>query len=89
MDVEEDVKEVQFIVKATSGLLQGKSPYVQGAALADLLAMWLAGHVILGDPKKTKRLHEEMIAAHIKTVRSLIEINYHARVEPELRRRSN
>jgi hypothetical protein len=89
MDVEDEVKQVQFIVKAASALLQGKPPQVQGAALADLLAMWLAGHLILGDPKKTKRLREGMIAEHMKTVRDLIEINYRDRIEPELRRRSN
>ena len=89
MSVKDDVKEVEFIVKAASGLLHGRSGQVQGAALADLLAMWLAGHLILGDPKKTKRLREEMIAAHLKTVRAMIEINYRDRIQPELRRRSN
>jgi hypothetical protein len=89
MDVEDEVKEVQFIVKGAGALLMGKSPQVQGAALADLLAMWLAGHLILGDPKKTKRLREAMIAAHLKVVRDLVEINYRERIEPELRRRSN
>lgn len=58
-------------------LLAGKPPAVQGAALADLLATWLAGHVS-EDPALTDKLRAVLLAEHIATVKKLIPIN-----EPE------
>jgi hypothetical protein len=48
-------------------LLAGLPPQVQGAALADLLATWLAGH----EPE----LREALLDLHIHTVRELVPIN--------------
>jgi hypothetical protein len=84
-----DVKEVEFIVKGASALLEGRPPQVQSAALADLLAMWLAGHLILGDPKATKRLREELLKGHLTTMWRLVDVHYRERIEPELKKRAN
>jgi len=86
MSDEEDADEVMALVKAVRPLFAGKPVHVQGAALADLLAMWLAGHVLLGDPKETKRMREHMLRLHVTGVRALIDINYKLRVEPQLKR---
>jgi hypothetical protein len=59
-------------------LLSGQPPEVQGAALADLLATWLAGHVVEGDAAATSTLREEMLAEHMHIVRQLIPINSRA-----------
>jgi hypothetical protein len=48
-------------------LLAGHPPEVQGAVLADLLAIWLVGHA--------PALREQMLALHIEMVRELIEPN--------------
>ena len=48
-------------------LLAGHHPAIQGAALADLLATWLAGH--------DADLREAMLDAHIHIVRELVPIN--------------
>jgi hypothetical protein len=59
-------------------LLAGKRPEIQGAALADLLAIYLAGHRVEGDPAATNRLREELLAMHVEQVRQLIEPNARA-----------
>jgi hypothetical protein len=55
-------------------LLAGWEPAVQGAALADLLARWLAGH-FTGDRGTTKSLRDVMLAEHIRSVVQLIDVN--------------
>jgi hypothetical protein len=52
----------------------GRDPEVVGAALADLMAIFLASHV--GDGKD--ELREELLALHVETVRKLIPINERA-----------
>jgi len=58
-------------------VLHGHGPIVQGAVLADLLAMWLAGHVGSG----AAELREHLLADHMKLVRKLIEVNEPAILE--------
>ena len=64
-------KEVERIVNAIKPLLAGHPPEVQGAVLADLLAMFLAGHV--GPDADTVR--EDLLWFHIDLVRQLIPVN--------------
>jgi hypothetical protein len=80
-----DPADVEALVAAVSPMFVGQPPEVQGAALADLLAMWLAGHVA-PDPKTTRQFHEEMLKMHIRAVRRLIPINYAQKIEPLLKR---
>jgi hypothetical protein len=84
----EDANEVFALVSAIRPLLSGKPAQVQGAVLADLLAMWLAGHVHLGDPEATKRARELMLEMHIVGVKALIDINYEMTVEPQIKART-
>jgi hypothetical protein len=63
-------------------MLAGKPAAMQGAILADLLAMWLAGHV--EDPDN-EGLRELVLAAHIEAVRALIPVNFKLFVEPQLK----
>jgi hypothetical protein len=55
--------------------LAGKPAQVQGAVLADLLAMWLAGHVFRVSCDATRTLRQELLQMHLKTVRQLIPEN--------------
>ena len=55
-------------------LLAGLDPGVQSAALADLLAMWLAGH-ITDSPQSTEAFREALLADHIELVRRLVPVN--------------
>lgn len=81
--------EAQRLVRAIGPILAGHASAAQGAALADLLAIWLAGHVALGDPEATEALREGLLAAHMEAVRGLIPVNHKSLIEPELKRRQN
>ena len=59
--------EVEAIVEAIRPMLAGKTPEVQGAVLADLLAIFLAGH--------HPELREQLLTMHIEGVRKLIAPN--------------
>lgn len=63
-----DVDEVVLLIKP---ILAGRHPAVIGAALADLLAILLAGHRG-GDAEV---LREHILAQHIEHVRMLIPVN--------------
>lgn len=58
------------LVEKIRPLLAGHDPRIQGAALADLLAIWLAGHVIA-----TPEDRDALLALHIEYVRQLVPIN--------------
>jgi predicted amidophosphoribosyltransferase len=66
-------------------MLAGMPPEAQGAILADLLAIWLAGHVDLdGD---SDGLIELILQAHLEAVRKLVPVNFKLYVEPQLKER--
>jgi hypothetical protein len=85
-DAGKQADEAMALVKKITPLLKGKDPGVQGAALADLLAIWLAGHFYPDDPQATALVREQMIEAHLVAVRALIEVNGKMRVAPRLAR---
>jgi hypothetical protein len=68
-------EEVERIVASIHPLLVGQAPQVQGAALADLLATWVAGHIILGDAPETDALRRRLVEMHIEMVRKLVTLN--------------
>lgn len=67
--------EVVRVVERIRPLLAGHQPEVQGAALADLLATWLAGHVVPSDREATEALRERLLAPLLDTVRALVPVN--------------
>jgi hypothetical protein len=62
-----DALEVAMVSTAIQPLLKGREPQLQGAVLADLLSIWLAGHA--------PQLREEILALHINSVRALIPVH--------------
>ena len=70
-DIDDLVKESQKLVEACSKLLAGQGPMVQGAALADLVAMWLSG--FQGDDATTMR--KKMLDNLLIAVEGLTEVN--------------
>ena len=68
-------EQVAPIVQSIRPLLAGKPPELQGAVLADLLAIWLAGHTVQGDPAATRQLRTEVLEAHLAGMRPLIAVN--------------
>lgn len=76
MDTVDDlVDQIEPLVKrlwpVVSAELAGKAPQVQGAVLADLTAIWLAGH-IGPDKEKVRRF---LLRAQIRMIKMLIEPN--------------
>jgi hypothetical protein len=67
--------EAAKMLDECSKALVGHETYVQGAVLADLLSMWLAGHNVVGDREATDRLREGLLQEHIQAVRALIPVS--------------
>ena len=88
MTTRDDATEAMELVAAIRPMLAGRRPEVQSAALADLLAQWLAGHVMLGDPKQTRKKRKQMLKMHLVAVEALIDINYKISVEPQIKART-
>lgn len=64
----DEEKRVMELINRIAPMLAGQGPHVQSAVLADLLAMWLAGHL----PSEAR---EQVLANHIAVVRELTKIN--------------
>jgi hypothetical protein len=56
-------------------ILAGHPPEAQGAALADCVALWLAGHHVPGDESATRKMRAELLADFCFCVRQLVPIN--------------
>lgn len=55
-------------------LLAGRGAMTQGAIIADLVARWLAGHIIPGDPWETQSYRAQLLELHIATVKQYLPI---------------
>ena len=69
------VEAIAKLIEALKPVLAGHPPEVQGAALADCLAMWLAGHHVPGDEDATRSMRAELLANHCFAVRNLVPVN--------------
>ena len=64
-------------------VLAGKGPLVAGAVLADVVSLWIAGHVMVNDNdpspentlKETRELRQHLLTDFIIAVESLIPIS--------------
>lgn len=71
-----DPKEIaDYSERHLQPLLAGLPPAFQGAVLADLLAIWLAGHFVPGDIDATRTMRAELLATHLQGVRDLVNVN--------------
>lgn len=59
--------ETQELVNQIAPMLHGRDPGVTGGCLADLLAMWLAGHPDF--------VREDMLAFHMMSTMELVAVN--------------
>jgi hypothetical protein len=65
----------QELCNKIAPLLGGNDPAVQSAALADLTAMWIAGHFVHNNVAGTKELRQALLREHVKLIRQLIPLN--------------
>jgi uncharacterized protein (DUF608 family) len=75
MKVTEFAAETTELLNLMAAALKGHHPYIQGTVLADLLAMFLAGHYLADNPEETDKMREALLTAHIAQVRRLIPRN--------------
>jgi hypothetical protein len=65
------LRAAQEIRQLIEPLLVGRSPKLQQAVLADLLANWLAGHFVPGDAVQTAKLRGDLVEMHLDYVHEL------------------
>ena len=70
-----ETRTIAEAVEMIEPILAGRKPEIQGAILADLLAMWLAGHYVADDAVATRTMRAEMLAGHLLGVEELVTIN--------------
>jgi hypothetical protein len=70
-----DLEEITLVAERIKPLLAGHDPAVQGAVLADLVGLWLAGFQVAGDPDATRTLRATLLADHCSVVRQLTAVN--------------
>jgi hypothetical protein len=72
-DLDDDAKLSMAITGKIKPLLAGHPARVQSAVLAQLLAMWLAGHVALRQgTTENEKLRDDLLRDHIDLVRRLV-----------------
>jgi hypothetical protein len=74
-DLTSRAKEVARAVERIKPILHGRPPEMIGAILADLLAIWLAGHYAEGDEDATRTMRADLLSMHLFTVRKLVSVN--------------
>jgi hypothetical protein len=74
-DGESQAHEVERLVRELGAVLHGRDPAVQSAVLADLLSMWLAGHVNFEDAAAAERHRTSLLLAHMTLVYDLVKPN--------------
>lgn len=71
-----DPKLVFSLVDRIRPILANQDTSVQGAVLAELLSLWLAGHILEPrDDQAQAELREELMQHHMRLVRNLIPYN--------------
>jgi hypothetical protein len=70
-----DIEMVTLVTERIKPLLAGHEPEVQGAVLADLLGLWLAGQQVEGDVEATRTLRARLLELHCEAVRNLCAVN--------------
>jgi len=68
----EQTAEAFRVSKAIQPALCGLDDAVQGAVIADLLSLWLAGHFVWGNEEATHELRQELLRMHIQAVIDLV-----------------
>ena len=66
--------EVLAVAERIKPILANHHPTLQGAVLAELLSIWIAGHVADTSANSAK-LRREMLKMHVEQVRKLIPVN--------------
>lgn len=70
---DDETRAATALADSIKPMLAGKGPAVQSVVLADLTALWLAGHRWVGVPSATQEaFREQLLRSHIELVRTLL-----------------
>jgi hypothetical protein len=69
-----DSRKAEALARQCYPIFKGQDPDVVAAALAELLAVLLAGHFVPGDPADTQAMRDGILALHIETVKKLVPV---------------
>jgi hypothetical protein len=69
------IREIARAVERIKPIIAGRPAKMQGAILADLLAIWLAEHRVVGDEDATRTMRAELLKGHIAVARKLMTVN--------------
>jgi len=72
-------KQALELVQRIRPLLAGWHSSVQGAALAELTAIWLSGHSVLGDANETQEFRKRLLEGQTKCIWDLLQIHGNGR----------
>src|SRR5258705_12584064 len=80
MSAAEMARRAQELVARIAPILYGQESEVQSAALADLVALWLAGHQVIDGNKfvtgsEVDDTRDKMLDEFVERVRSLVPVN--------------
>lgn len=65
---------VEGVAAKIAPFLAGLSSHMQGAIIAELTANWLAGHIVVGNPRLSRELRGELFKVHCEAVRELADL---------------
>jgi hypothetical protein len=86
--VSEIADDAETLARQCYPIFAGHPAPVQGAALVELVARHLAGHVLLGDPNKTKQLRADILKEFVRTVEALVPIIDADVIQPHIKARA-
>jgi hypothetical protein len=71
--------EAMALIDQTAALFAYKHPQLVGAALTDLMATWLSGHLVVDENGKedapaTRRMREQVIKIQMRAVWQMVEL---------------
>jgi hypothetical protein len=85
-DEADDMTErAEKVARACFPLLAHHGAEVQGAALGELVALHIAGHIILGDQAKTERMRAMVLEEFVRLVKDLVPLVEAGHILPRLR----
>jgi len=83
-DKAETVNQAARLVAKAKKLFAGQGSAVTGAALCELVALHLAGHVCPEDAAETRRMRAELLEAFVRTVERLTPVLEITEILPRL-----
>jgi hypothetical protein len=75
MTDDERVRQICDLTETIQPIFAGYTLEVRGAALADLVSMWLTDHQCAGGPQKEAEMREAVLKTLVDRVLALIPIN--------------